>query len=254
MGKLVCSESNTGGSQSNRRIRESTIADGALTTRVGQPRLLRYCARRSDFFRMAAAPFTPMKREELLKLLEDVGAVRQGHFELSSGRHSGTYIQCALVLQHPRYAEQLGQALAQEFHDLKPGCVVSPALGGMIVGHEVGRALGVRAIFVERDRSGQMALRRGFDLHPGERVLVVEDVWTTGGSTREAIGVVEQSGGLVIAAGAIIDRSGGRVELTVPARALLELSVPSYEPDDCPLCRAGSIAMRPGSRFVRANP
>ena len=108
--------------------------------------------------------------------------MRQGHFELSSGLHSATYIQCALVLQHPRFAEQLGRALADEFRDLKPACVVSPALGGVIIGHEVGRALGVRAIFVERDRSGQMALRRGFELNPGERVLVVEDVWTTGGS------------------------------------------------------------------------
>ena len=194
-----------------------------------------------------------MKREEILKILEDAGAVRQGHFELSSGLHSGTYIQCALVLQHPRHAEQLGRALAQEFADINPTCVVSPALGGVIIGHEVGRAFGIRAIFVERDRSGQMALRRGFEITPGERVLVVEDVWTTGGSTREAIGVVEQSGGLAIAAGAIIDRSAGRVELSIPARALLELSVPSYEPDDCPQCRSGSTAARPGSRHLRAT-
>jgi len=194
-----------------------------------------------------------MKREELLKLLEDVGAVRQGHFELSSGLHSATYIQCALVLQHPRYAEQLGRALAQEFTDLKPACVVSPALGGVIIGHEVARALGVRAIFVERDRSGQMALRRGFEINAGERVLVVEDVWTTGGSTRETVGVVEQSGGLAVAAGAIIDRSSGRLELNIPTRALLDLGVPSYEPDDCPQCRSGSSASRPGSRHFRAS-
>jgi orotate phosphoribosyltransferase len=194
-----------------------------------------------------------MKREEIIKLLEDVGAIRQGHFELSSGRHSGTYIQCALVLQHPRFAEQLGQSLAKLFVDLKPACVVSPALGGVILGHEVGRALDVRAIFVERDRSGQMALRRGFEIRPGERVLVVEDVWTTGGSTREAVGVVEQSGGLVVAAGALIDRSGGAIELNVPAQALLQLEVGSYEPDDCPLCRAGSVPMRPGSRFSRVS-
>jgi orotate phosphoribosyltransferase len=194
-----------------------------------------------------------MQRDELLKILEDAGAVRQGHFELSSGLHSATYIQCALVLQHPRQAEKLGQALAQEFTDLKPACVVSPALGGVIIGHEVARALGVRAIFVERDRSGQMSLRRGFEINPGERVLVVEDVWTTGGSTRETIGVVEQFGGLVVAAGAIIDRSGGRVDLNVPARALLDLNVASYEPDDCPQCRSGSSATRPGSRYLRAS-
>ncbi|MFZ0037410.1 MAG: orotate phosphoribosyltransferase [Candidatus Acidiferrales bacterium] len=194
-----------------------------------------------------------MTRGELIKLLEEIGAVRQGHFELSSGRHSGTYIQCALVLQHPNHAEALGRAIAEKFQDLNPSCVVSPAMGGVIIGHEVGRALGVRAMFVERDRSGQMTMRRGFELKPGERVLVVEDVWTTGGSTRETIGVVEQTGGLVVATGAIIDRSGGRLELNVPARALLELDVPSYESDDCPLCRAGSLAMRPGSRFARAG-
>src|ERR1700729_1025179 len=188
-----------------------------------------------------------MTREELMKLLEDVGAVRTGHFELSSGRHSGTYIQCALVLQFPQHADALGRALSEIFRDHKFACVVSPALGGVIIGHEVARALGVRALFVERDRSGQMALRRGFELTPGERVLVIEDVWTTGGSTRETIAVVEQEGALAVAAGAIIDRSGGRLELNVTARALLELEVPSYEPDDCPQCHAGGMPTRPGS-------
>jgi orotate phosphoribosyltransferase len=195
-----------------------------------------------------------MKRDEILKVLEQVGAIRQGHFELSSGRHSGTYIQCALVLAYPQHADPLGRALGELFKDHSISCVVSPALGGIIIGHEVARGLGVRALFVERDRSGQMALRRGFELKLNERVLVIEDVWTTGGSTREAIGVVEQEGGLVVAAGALIDRSGGRLELNVPARALLQMDVPSYEPDDCPLCRAGGIATRPGSRFSRVQP
>jgi orotate phosphoribosyltransferase len=133
-------------------------------------------------------------------------------------------------------------------------CVVAPALGGIIVGYEVARALGVRSLFVERDRSGQMTLRRGFEIKPGERVLVIEDVWTTGGSTRETIGVVEQEGGLVVAAGALIDRSGGSLELGVPARALVELAVASYEPDDCPQCHAGGAATRPGSRHMRTHP
>jgi orotate phosphoribosyltransferase len=194
-----------------------------------------------------------MKREEILKLLESVGAIRQGHFELSSGRHSNTYIQCALVLAHPQHAEQLGRELAALFRDHAVECVVSPALGGVIIGHEVARALGVRALFVERDRSGQMSLRRGFELKPSERVLVIEDVWTTGGSTRETIGVIEQEGGLAVAAGAIIDRSGGRLEWNVAARALLEMDVPSYEPDECPLCRCGGFATRPGSRLSRAH-
>jgi orotate phosphoribosyltransferase len=195
-----------------------------------------------------------MKRDEILKLLEQVGAIRQGHFELSSGRHSATYLQCALVLQHPAHADQLGRALAELFSNLTVACVVAPALGGIIIGYEVARALGVRSIFVERDRSGQMALRRGFELKRGERVLVIEDVWTTGGSTRETIGVVEQEGGLAVAAGALIDRSGGRLELNVPSRALLEMDVPSYEPDDCPLCRAGGVPTRPVSRFSRVEP
>jgi len=195
-----------------------------------------------------------MKRDDILKLLESVGAIRQGHYELSSGRHSGTYIQCALVLAYPPHAELLGGALASLFRDHAVECVMSPALGGVIIAHEVARALGVRALFVERDRSGQMSLRRGFELKNGERVLVIEDVWTTGSSTRETMGVVEQEGGLVVAAGAIIDRSGGRLEWNVAARALLEMNVPSYEPDDCPLCRAGEIATRPGSRFSRAHP
>jgi orotate phosphoribosyltransferase len=194
-----------------------------------------------------------MNREEIVKLLEQVGAVRTGHFELSSGRHSATYIQCALVLEHPQHAEQLGRALADLFKEHSVACVVSPALGGILVGYEVARALGVRSLFVERDRSGQMALRRGFELKPGERVLVIEDVWTTGGSTRETIGVVEEEGGLVVAAGALIDRSGGRLELNVPARALLEMDVPSYEPDECPLCRAGGMPTRPGSRYLRSR-
>ena len=195
-----------------------------------------------------------MQREDILRLLEQVGAIRQGHFELSSGRHSGTYIQCALVLQHPQHADELGRSLAGLFGNLAVGCVVSPALGGIVIGYEVARFLGVRSLFAERDRSGQMALRRGFELKPGERVLVIEDVWTTGGSTRETIGVVEQEGGLAVAAGALIDRSGGRLELNVPSRALLEMDVPSWEPDDCPLCRAGGAPTRPGSRFSRVHP
>jgi orotate phosphoribosyltransferase len=195
-----------------------------------------------------------MRREEIQRIFEEAGAVRQGHFELSSGRHSGTYVQCALVLQYPQQAESLGRALAAEFHDLKVQCVASPAIGGILVGHEVARALGVRGVFAERDASGRMNLRRSFSIEPGERVLVVEDVWTTGGSTRETIGVVEQDGGLVVAAGALIDRSGGRLELPVRAESLLELNVESYEPEDCPLCRKGSAAVKPGSRFVRAMP
>jgi orotate phosphoribosyltransferase len=193
-----------------------------------------------------------VRSEEILKLLQSVGAIRSGHYELSSGRHSGTYVQCAVVLQHPAYAEQLGRHLAAEFHDLKVDCVVSPAMGGLILGHEVGRAIGVRAVFVERDSSGRMALRRGFEIQRNENVVVVEDVWTTGGSTCEAIRVVEEHGGRVVAAGALIDRSGGRLELSVRTESLLQMKMDSYLPAECPQCRAGGRAEKPGSRFVRS--
>jgi orotate phosphoribosyltransferase len=194
-----------------------------------------------------------MKREQVIRMLEDAGAMRTGHFELSSGRHSGNYIQCALILQHPKHAETLGRALADLFKDINVTAVVAPAMGGIIIGHEVARALNARSLFVERDASGHMALRRGFELKPGERALVIEDVWTTGGSTRETIGVVEEEGGLAVAAGALIDRTSGKIEWNLPARALLELEVPSYEADDCPLCRAGGMPTRPGSRYSRAR-
>jgi len=204
-----------------------------------------------------------LTREELLKMFEVAGAIRHGHFELSSGLHSATYVQCALALQYPRFAERLGQALAALFSDARIDAVVSPALGGLIIGQEVARALpspkdtiggGVPALFVERDASGTMALRRGFTLQPDQHVLVVEDVWTTGGSTQETIHVVEEVGGRVVAVGALIDRSGGQIEFPVESNALVELQIASYEPEDCPLCRQGSVAAKPGSRFARSAP
>lgn len=194
-----------------------------------------------------------MRTEQIERLLTDAGAVRHGHFVLSSGRHGQTYVQCALVLAHPEHAEALGRALAERFGGIEVDVVVSLALGGLILGHEVARALGVRALFVERDASGKMSLRRGFEIQPGERVLVIEDVWTTGKSTREGIEVVKGAGGRVVALGALVDRSGRSLDWQVPAFALLEIALPNYEPDDCPLCRAGSTAVRPGSRFKEAK-
>jgi orotate phosphoribosyltransferase len=202
---------------------------------------------------------------EYVKIFEAAGAIRHGHFELSSGLHSATYVQCALVLQYPRFAEKLGRALAGLFSDALIEAVVSPALGGVIIGQEVARALpepgqhsvpggGVPALFVERDASGTMTMRRGFSLRPDQHVLVVEDVWTTGGSTQEAIRVVQEAGGRVVAVGALIDRSGGAIDFPVESQALLNLPIASYEPDECPLCREGSAAVKPGSRFVRSAP
>ena len=201
-----------------------------------------------------------MRPDDVTRILEEVGAIRQGHFELTSGLHSGTYVQCALVLQYPKYAEQLGRALAAEFMDLRVDCVASPALGGLILGHEVARAIPadahgkpVRAIFVERGTTGTLTLRRGFQVVPDEHVLVVEDVWTTGGSTCETIRVLEEAGARVVAAGALIDRSGGRIELPVRTEALIELKIESYDASVCPLCRSGDVAVKPGSRFARLS-
>jgi orotate phosphoribosyltransferase len=205
-----------------------------------------------------------MGRDEVMGLLESAGAVRRGHFELSSGLHSGMYVQCALVLQYPRFAERLGAGLAAQFTGDEIEGVVSPAMGGLIIGQEVARALpprevegapkdgGVAAIFVERDASGAMTMRRGFTLRGGQRVLVIEDVWTTGGSTLEAIQVVEEAGGRVVAAGALIDRSTGKIEFPVDSQALVDLAIASYEPEECPQCREGGAAVKPGSRFVRS--
>jgi orotate phosphoribosyltransferase len=202
-----------------------------------------------------------LTKEEIKRIFETAGAIRHGHFELSSGLHSGTYVQCALVLQYPRFAEKLGAALAELFSDAHIDVVVSPALGGVVIGQEVARALpatkdalggGVPAIFVERDGSGTMTMRRGFTLKSDQHVLVIEDVWTTGGSTQEAIHVVEEAGGRVVAAGALIDRSGGTIEFPVESNALLGLKIDSYEPEDCPLCRQGTAAVKPGSRYGRA--
>jgi len=190
-----------------------------------------------------------MNRDELLDLFRRSAALLEGHFRLSSGLHSPGYLQCALVLQHPRHAEPLGASLAACVRDLRPTTVLSPALGGLIIGHEVARALGVRAVFAERE-DGVLRLRRGFNIGDAERVVVVEDVVTTGGSTRETMQVARAAGAQVVAATAIVDRSGGRADLDVPLHALLTLSLPTYDPSSCPLCAQGVPLAKPGSRQI----
>ncbi len=185
--------------------------------------------------------------ENTIELFRRVGALLEGHFRLSSGLHSPGYLQCALVLQHPREAETCGAAIADRVRDLQPAIVLSPALGGIVIGQEVARALGVRAIFAER-QDGTLTLRRGFSIDPGERVLVVEDVVTTGGSTRETMAVVRAAGATVIGAAAIIDRSGGQQNLDVPFHALATIDLPVYRPEACPLCARGEPVVKPGSR------
>jgi orotate phosphoribosyltransferase len=190
-----------------------------------------------------------MTQEEILDLFKSSGALLEGHFRLSSGLHSSRYLQCALVLQYPDHAKALGAELAARMLErtARPGLVVAPALGGILVAHEVARALGVRALFAER-QEGVLSLRRGFRIEPGEPCFVVEDVVTTGGSTRETMEVVTRSGGIVTSAGSIIDRSGGRADLGVPNLALAVLDVPNHPPDQCPMCLAGSPVIKPGSR------
>ena len=197
-----------------------------------------------------------MTRDELLDLFRRTGALLDGHFRLSSGLHSAGYLQCALVLQHPAHAEALGRALTDHVRELRPTVVLSPALGGVIIGHEVGRALGVRAIFAER-QDGELTLRRGFMLAEADRVLLVEDVLTTGGSTRETMQVATAAGGRVVGAASIVDRSGGKKKMSgggatlgVPFASLLDIDLPTYEPDQCPLCAKGLPVTKPGSRPV----
>jgi len=185
--------------------------------------------------------------DDVLSLFRRVGALLEGHFRLTSGLHSSGYLQCALVLQHPREAEACGVGIAERVRSLGATVVLSPALGGIVIGHEVARALGVRAIFAER-QDGTLTLRRGFSLNATDRVLVVEDVVTTGGSTRETIEVARAAGARVVGAAAIIDRSGGSQKLDVPFHALATVSLPTYQPEACPLCARGEPVVKPGSR------
>jgi orotate phosphoribosyltransferase len=194
-----------------------------------------------------------MTREDVLDVFRRSGALHEGHFRLSSGLHSPGYLQSALVLQYPQHAEALGRALGDRTRSLGATVVLSPALGGLIIGQEVGRALGVRAIFAER-QDGALTLRRGFSIDPGDRVLIVEDVLTTGGSTRETMAVASASGARVVGVASIVDRSGGAARFDVPYAALLDYALPTYAAEQCPLCAEGQPIVKPGSRQVAERP
>ncbi len=190
-----------------------------------------------------------MHESEVLALFRQSGALLEGHFRLSSGLHSSGYLQCALVLQHPRDASALGEALAKLVRPWGATCTLAPALGGIVIGHEVARALDVRSLFAER-HEGTLTLRRGFTLSPDDRVLVVEDVVTTAGSTRETIAVAERAGAQVVGACAIVDRSGGTHGLELPFAALLPMQLPLYSESECPMCKQGIAIVKPGSRSI----
>jgi orotate phosphoribosyltransferase len=189
----------------------------------------------------------------VMDLFTETGAYLRGHFRLTSGLHSGEYLQCAKVLAHPAIAERLGRDLAQAMKPLlaadKVALVVSPAIGGLIIGHEVARALDAQFFFAERDAAtNQMTLRRGFEIQPGQSAVVVEDVVTTGGSTREVVDLLLAAGARVLAAGSIIDRSNGRADVGAPRTALATLNPVAWQPEECPLCAAGQAVVKPGSR------
>jgi len=188
-----------------------------------------------------------LRPEEVIEKFVAAGALLEGHFALTSGLHSTKYLQCALVLQNPVQAEEFGRALAARFVDAQISLVAAPAIGGIIIGHEVARALGARFLWTERE-GGVMTLRRGFSVAPGERTLVVEDVVTTGGSTRETIDTLRAAGAEVVGAASIIDRSSGTADVGVPRVALAELQVPAVDPAACEACRRGEVAVKPGSR------
>ena len=188
-----------------------------------------------------------MNADEVINQFKETGALLEGHFQLSSGLHSTVYLQCALVLQFPERAAAFGEAIAQQFAKQGIELVASPAIGGIVIGHEVARALGARFIWTERE-AGQMTLRRGFTVKPGEKTLVVEDVITTGGSTRETINALVAAGADVVAAASIIDRSAGVADVGVPRTALASLKVASVEADACDACKLGEPVVKPGSR------
>lgn len=190
-----------------------------------------------------------MQRERVLEILKEAGVLQEGHFLLTSGRHSDRYLQCAKIFQDTRYSEELCADLAAKFKEAGVELVIGPAIGAIQMSYEVSRHLGVKNIFAERE-NGAMTLRRSFTIEPGQKVLVVEDVVTTGGSVREVIDIVHAHGGVVVGVGVVVDRTGGKIDFGVPLESVISLDVTSYEAAECPLCREGKPLIKPGSRKI----
>jgi len=190
-----------------------------------------------------------IKTEEVMKKFEEAGAIQKGHFKLTSGVHSDTYIQCAQIMQHPEFMHNLCSELGKKFRGDDIDVIVGPAIGGIIMAHVMARVLGpwVRAIFTERE-NGKMTLRRSFEIKEGEKVIVVEDVTTTGSSVREVIDIVKSRKGKVVGVGVLIDRSGGKVDFGIKTEKLLTIDIKTYLPEECPLCKKGIPVVKPGSR------
>lgn len=188
-----------------------------------------------------------LTEQEIIEIFKQSEALLEGHFLLTSGLHSSRYIQCAQVLQHPKFTADLCKEIAHYFADKGVQTVIGPAMGGIVVSYETARQLGVRTLFTERE-NGVMTLRRNFKLSPGEKVLVVEDVVTTGGSVKEVLEVVKAAGAEAVGVGVLVERSAGKTDFGVPLKAVLTLSVETFKPEECPLCKNGTEAVKPGSR------
>ena len=191
-------------------------------------------------------------QERILEILKEAGVLLEGHFLLTSGRHSNKYLQCAKVFRNTKYSEELCSALAEQFRNDGVEVVIGPAMGAVQMAYEVSRGLHCENFFAERDQDVKMCLRRGFEVQPGQKVLLVEDVVTTGGSVREVLELVKAAGGDVVGIGSIVDRTGGKIDFGVPFKAVISMEVESYEPSECPLCQEGKIpVIKPGSRKIK---
>jgi len=190
-----------------------------------------------------------LTKKMMNEILEKTGVLQTGHFLLTSGKHSNKYMQCAKIFQHPDISAEISKYLAEKFDGYDIDIVIGPAVGGIILAYEVARQLEVRALFAERE-NGVMTLRRGFEIKPGSRVLVVEDVITTGSSVKEVIDVIRTAGGEVVGVASVVDRSGGKAIFDVPFKSAIKIEIETYEPKDCPMCKSGSEAIKPGSRNI----